>query len=278
MIRPIDGAIIKDFQQEIMDWWRNNARDLPWRREPTPYHVLVSEIMLQQTQVSRVIPKYHQFLNEFPTIPELARADTRRLLQVWSGLGYNRRALWLREAAAEIVKIGEFPQTPQELRKLKGIGPYTSRSILIFAFNRDLAAVDTNIRRVFIARGFAEEDTTDKDLQEIADTLLLRGRSRDWHNALMDYGAIMLDAASTGITPRTTQSRFKGSTRQVRGAIIKILTRTPHMNLAGLRAELEGEQIKTEKSGLVVEQLVSEGLVSRSESGEYYIPETEHNR
>jgi A/G-specific adenine glycosylase len=145
-------------------------------------------------------------MHEFPTLESLAAAETKHLLSVWAGLGYNRRALWLREAANQIIERGGFPQEHAELRKLKGIGPYTSRSILIFAFNQDLAAVDTNIRRVMIAAGFATEEMTESQLQEVANVLLLRGQSRDWHNALMDYGSDILTSSSTGIAPLSKQS------------------------------------------------------------------------
>ena len=120
-----------------MSWWKANARDLPWRKDPSPYNVLVSEFMLQQTQVSRVVSKYLEFLDAFPTLEELAFAEAKQVLRVWSGLGYNRRALWLRDAAKQIMEKRKFPQTVEELNQLKGIGPYTSRSILIFAFNKD---------------------------------------------------------------------------------------------------------------------------------------------
>ncbi|MHA2022542.1 MAG: Fe-S cluster assembly protein HesB, partial [Candidatus Thorarchaeota archaeon] len=201
----LDTKSVKFFQHKVMNWWSKNARELPWRVNPSPYEVLISEVMLQQTQVSRVVPKYLEFLNEFPAIEDLASANTKQLLTVWSGLGYNRRALWLKEAAAEIVEQGVFPTEVDDLRKLKGIGPYTSRSILIFAFNKDLATVDTNIRRIFIALGFAKEDSSEKELQEIADALLLKGRSSDWHNALMDYGSAVLTSSSTGIEPISKQ-------------------------------------------------------------------------
>ena len=192
MATQFDQEAVREFQQKVMDWWSENARDLPWRNNPSPYEVMVSEVMLQQTQVNRVIPKYLEFLREFPTLEALAAAETKHLLIIWSGLGYNRRAMWLREAASQIIERGRFPEDAHELRQLKGIGPYTSRSILIFAFNKDLAAVDTNIRRVMIVSGFASEEMTECQLQEVADILLLRGRSSEWHNALMDYGSVVL--------------------------------------------------------------------------------------
>ncbi|MHA2426307.1 MAG: A/G-specific adenine glycosylase, partial [Candidatus Thorarchaeota archaeon] len=116
----ISPDTVASFQSKVIDWWKEHARDLPWRRDPSPYNVLVSEVMLQQTQVSRVIPKYLEFLKEFPTLKDLGEADTKQLLQVWSGLGYNRRAIWLRDAARAIVGMGSFPTTADELCQLKG--------------------------------------------------------------------------------------------------------------------------------------------------------------
>jgi A/G-specific adenine glycosylase len=266
----LDSEAVSKFQQRVMDWWRQNVRDLPWRKEPSPYHVLVSEVMLQQTQVKRVIPKYLKFLKEFPTLEHLAAAETKHLLSVWSGLGYNRRALWLREAANQIIERGGFPQDYEELRKLKGIGPYTSRSILIFAFNQDIAAVDTNIRRVMIASGFATEEMTETQLQEVADALLLRGHSRDWHNALMDYGSDILTSSSTGIAPVSKQSCFKGSTREVRGAIVRVLTETDGMTLNALAASL-GVECGEADLKAVLEQLISETLITYTQNREYRI-------
>ncbi len=262
---------VQAFQEKIMKWWEENARDLPWRSDNSPYNVLVSEIMLQQTQVNRVIPKYLEFLQKFPTIQDLASAETKQLLQVWSGLGYNRRAVWLKEAAKQIVDRGEFPQTMEELRNLKGIGPYTSQSILIFAFNRDLAAVDTNIRRVFIASGFANEEMSSSQLQNIAEDLLLKGKSSDWHNALMDYGSLVLTSSSTSISPQSKQPRFKGSTRQTRGAIIRILTNSETLSLNELISHLTSDNIHCKDVNPVLDQLLTERFVERTETGRFKI-------
>ena len=269
----ISDAIIEEFQTRVMTWWERNKRSLPWREDLKPYNVLVSEVMLQQTQVTRVIPKYLEFLEAFPNIETLAEAETKRLLQVWSGLGYNRRATWLRDAAREIVKRGEFPETAEELCTLKGIGPYTSRSILIFAFNEDLAAIDTNIRRVLIASGFAEETMTTSQLQAVADQLLLRGRSRDWHNALMDYGSDVLTSSKTGIAPSSRQPRFKGSNRQIRGAIIRHLTCFDSLSAGELVSSLRGEGINSTNLESTINQLVDEGFIERTPSGELRIAE-----
>ncbi|MFW9967545.1 MAG: Fe-S cluster assembly protein HesB [Candidatus Thorarchaeota archaeon] len=273
LVSEIDSTSIVEFQNMIMTWWERNARNLPWRDEPSPYHVLVSEVMLQQTQVNRVVPKYQEFLEAFPTIESLAEADAKKLLQIWSGLGYNRRAIWLRDAAREIVERGEFPVTAEDLCALKGIGPYTSRSILIFAFNRDLAAVDTNIRRVLIACGFAEETMSANQLQTVADQLLLRGRSRDWHNALMDYGSNVLPSSKTGIAPTSRQSRFEGSNRQVRGAIIRHLTCFNSLSPQELLSSLHEEGVHFTNLESTIDQLVDEGFIERTSSGELRIAE-----
>ena len=248
------------FQKKVMNWWAENARDLPWRRDPSPYNVLVSEIMLQQTQVSRVVLKFDEFMKEFQTIESLAKTNIKHLLKVWSGLGYNRRAIWLKEAAKQIVERGEFPQSVKELQELKGIGPYTSRSVLIFAFNKDLAAVDTNIRRILIASGFADETMSDRQLQPIAETVLLRGRSRDWHNALMDYGSLVLTSSKTNISPVTKQSCYEGSSRQVRGAVIRALTASDEIELENLMGLLDCEANETELIK-IINKLVSDGMV-----------------
>jgi len=226
--------------------------------------------MLQQTQVSRVITKYNEFLEAFPTVKSLATADNRQVLQVWSGLGYNRRALWLKEAAKQIIERGSFPQSVKDLRQLKGVGPYTSRSILIFAFNQDLAAVDTNIRRILIAQGFAEEDMSDKQLQTIADQLLLRGRSRDWHNALMDYGSQVLTASSTGISPTSKQTCYEGSSRQIRGAVIRVLTKATELRLEELLLSLDCE-LDVPELELIMSQLMTDGLVELAHGSVYRI-------
>ncbi|MFW9995402.1 MAG: Fe-S cluster assembly protein HesB [Candidatus Odinarchaeota archaeon] len=260
---------IRGFQEKIFDWWETNQpgkpwipnkRAFPWRNYSLvkPYHVLVSEFMLQQTQASRVVNKYLAFIEKFPDIQTLARAPTSEVLSLWSGLGYNRRAIWLQEAARSIVQLGSFPRTPKELEKLKGIGSYTSRSILIFAFNEDIAAVDTNIRRILISEGFASETNTEKELLEIASDLVPDGRSRDWHNALMDYGALVKTATKTGIKPLSTQGTFEGSNRQYRGRVVKYLTEHKNASKNELAAEC---RIPSDKVGKVLESLISDNLV-----------------
>ncbi|MFW9923541.1 MAG: Fe-S cluster assembly protein HesB [Candidatus Thorarchaeota archaeon] len=256
----IDARRIANFQKKIFSWWEKNKRDLPWRRTVNPYYIMVSEIMLQQTQVSRSIEKYLEFIQTFPSAESLANAKTAEVLKVWSGLGYNRRALWLQEAAQQLIEKESFPTTPEELIKLKGIGPYTSRSILIFAFNQDLPTVDTNIRRILIAEGFAQESSTEKELIEIAEKLLPKGQSRDWHNALMDYGALFLTASKTGIKPLSSQSQFKNSSRYHRGKIVKYLTEKQQATIEDIRkiCDLSENDLKT-----VLDSLEKDNLIKR---------------
>ena len=270
MTTELDPKRVVAFQTKIMNWWKANSRDLPWRKDSSPYKVLVSEVMLQQTQVNRVISKFNEFVESFPTIESLAKAETKQLLRVWSGLGYNRRAVWLREAARQIVERHEFPQSFEELQKLRGVGPYTSRSVLIFAFNKDLAAVDTNIRRVLVAEGFATEETSEKQLQSIAECVLLKGRSRDWHNALMDYGSQVMTASTTGISPTSRQSCYEGSSRQVRGAVIRALTGTAELGLGEIMKLLDCNMNESELDSIMT-QLVNDGLVEVTGSSGYRI-------
>lgn len=259
---------IKKFQEKIFNWWKENKRDLPWRKTTNPYYIMVSEVMLQQTQVTRTIQKYLEFIKKFPTLQSLASALPAEVLAIWSGLGYNRRALWLQQAAQQIIEKGSFPETPKELEKLKGIGPYTARSILIFAMNKDYPTVDTNIRRILIAEGFAEESTQEKELFQIAEKLAPKGKSRDWHNALMDYGSQVLTVAKTGIKPVTTQKKFSESKRYYRGKIVKILIKKQKQTKEQLLKECKLEEKELDE---ILELLVKDGLIVEINE-QYYLP------
>ncbi len=240
--------------------------DYPWRNTINPYHILVSEVMLQQTQASRVVPKYLTFLEAFPSLEVLAEAPLASVLRHWSGLGYNRRAMHLQEAARTLVEWGHFPSDPKELIKLKGIGPYTSRSIPIFAFNADIGTVDTNIRRIFIVEGFAKETTSQKDLFRIADRLVPKGRSRDWHNALMDYGSKIVTARKVGIRSTSSQPPYRNSTRYYRGKILKILLESP-ADLLTLCTKLNAENDVLHP---ILEKMKHEGII-QFDGGVYQI-------
>lgn len=216
---------IKKIQQEIFQFYKQHKRDLPWRKTTDPYKILVSEFMLQQTQVSRVVDYYTQWMKKWPTIQKLANEEYKNVLRAWIGLGYNRRAMYLHNTAKIIMEkfSGDIVTAVKHYEDLPGIGQYTSKAIQIFSTNANIATVDTNIRRIFINEFNLEESISEKDLFQLAERCLPLGKSRDWHNALMDYGAIRLTSKKTGIKPKTQQSQFDGSDRQIRGKILRAL-------------------------------------------------------
>lgn len=189
-----------ELRERLLAWFRAGARDLPWRRTRDPYAIMVSEIMLQQTQVDRVIPKYEAFLAQFPDVAALADAPTADVIRAWAGLGYNRRAVNLQRAARIVVGEhgGRFPQEVAALRRLPGIGPYTAGAIACFAFEQDVAFFDTNIRRV-IARLFFPPDHElpgDAQTQALAESLLPHGEAWAWNQGIMELGALICTAAA----------------------------------------------------------------------------------
>jgi A/G-specific adenine glycosylase len=260
MNKTISPKRINDFQNKVFEWWSSNKREFPWRDTTNPYFIMISELMLQQTQATRVVQKYLEFIKKFPTKQILSEASHSELLSLWSGLGYNRRALWLQDAVRRIIGLESFPQTPEELQKIKGIGPYSARSILIFAFNKDIATVDTNIRRILIAEGFAEESTSEKELIKIAEQLLPKGKSRDWHNALMDYGSLVLTSSKTGIKPTSQQSRFKGSEREKRGNILKFLLDNKEATMDTLCTISKSPKEQLEP---ILSKMIKDGLITK---------------
>ncbi len=260
-MKKISSKQKERIQNEILSWYQKNQRDLPWRKTMDPYAILVSEIMLQQTQVDRVIPYYQRFMQSFPTWEALAKAEKRTMLQHWSGLGYNHRALRLQETAKQILVRGELPQQQEELRKLPGIGPYTACAVFAFAHNQEVPVIDTNIRRVLIHKLRLPENIGKKQLEEIARLLIPPGKSRIWHNALMDYGALYATAQKTGIASLSKQSPFEGSERWARGKVIKLLLEHQTMTLRDLK-----KQIKHPQFSKIVKQLEDETFIKK-ESG-----------
>lgn len=253
---------MRSFRQRIFHFYRRSGRLLPWRKTTDSYAISVSEFMLQQTQVARVIPKYLDWLTRWPSWQSLASAPAASVIRQWSGLGYNRRALYLHALARSVVHDfeGVLPHDPEQLRKLKGVGPYLSRSILIFAYNAPLAAIDTNIRRV-IMQEFTLPPTASAALVEsIAWRVLPPKRSRDWHNALMDFGSIVATAKETGIQPPSKQSRFAGSRREVRGRILAHLASHESISLRAIK-QLATGTAHDEKQ--IVEAMIAEGLLVR---------------
>lgn len=238
MSKPPSSARILSFRQKIYDYIDRHGRDLPWRKTRNPYHILVSEIMLQQTQVERVIEKYREFLAAFPDFSALAKAPLSRLLRIWSGMGYNRRALALRALAQKVVDEhgGKLPSDPAMLLALPGIGKYTAGAVTAFAFNKPVVVMDTNIRRVYIHEFFHDrEGIHDKEIIPLLERMMDRENPRKWYNALMDYGA-MLKQKQGNPNRRSAhyvrQGPFEGSNRQVRGRILKTLVAESSLSAA----------------------------------------------
>jgi A/G-specific adenine glycosylase len=253
---------IKSFQQKVLMFYKNNKRDLPWRTTNDPYKILLSEMMLQQTQVSRVIDYYHQWITMWPTIKHLANASRKDVLHAWMGLGYNSRAIRLHDTAKHIVRKynGDVIKALKKYNELPGIGQYTSDAIQIFSVNADIATVDTNIRRIFIHEFGLDETIADKELWALAQACLPTGNSREWHNALMDYGALHLTSQKTGIKPKTQQSKFEGSDRQIRAKIMRIVLEKAvtftdlQKRLLIDKSRLQSILDKMKKENLIVEQ------------------------
>ncbi len=267
---------IKTFQEKILTWYTANQRDLPWRKTRDPYRILVSEIMLQQTQVNRVIPKYEAWFEAFPTIQDLAKAPVSDVLKHWSGLGYNRRALNLKKTAQVVVDRfnGIFPNDEKELLSLPGIGQYTARAIMCFAFDQQVAVVDINVKKVILTQLLKNQrmihlaDATkskidkvsDKEIAAIAETLVPQGRAYDWNQALMDYSSLMLKKEKIDI-PK--QSTFKGSRRYYRGKIVKLLIKKREIPLQDIGALLK-EDFSEEDNALInsiISEMKKEGFI-----------------
>lgn len=188
------------FRRRLLDWYRKNGRDLPWRNTDNPYHILVSEVMLQQTQVDRVLPKYHEWLGKYPSFEALADASERDVVKTWYPLGYNIRPRRLQSIARESVAKygGELPSDEATLLSFKGIGPYTAGAVMSFAFRKRAAILDTNVARVlfrvFIGKGDHRGHTMDKRLWELSRAVLPFKHVFDFNQALMDFGATLCTA------------------------------------------------------------------------------------
>ena len=207
-------ATIRAFQRRLIHWYQRYGRDLPWRRTRDPYAILVSEIMLQQTQVQRAILYYEKFLQRYPTVEDLARADEPTVRETWEGLGYYARARNLHRTSQKIVEEydGHFPKKPEELKTLPGIGPYTAGAVASFAFRRDAAILDTNAARV-LTRFFAlpPEQQTSRFLWGVAHRVTPAGKAYVFNQAIMDIGATICVAR----TPRCSECPLRPVCRSV---------------------------------------------------------------
>ncbi len=253
-----------DFQELVWDKARELYRDMPWRQDTHPYYVLVSEIMLQQTQVDRVIPKFEAFIATFPDIQTLANASLAEVLTLWSGLGYNRRAKFLHEAAKKIKTEfnGEFPETQEGLISLPGVGVNTAGAVLAYSFNQPVVFIETNVRTVYFHHYFEDSsNVSDKELREIVEATVDTEHPREWYWAIMDYGSY-LKRQGAGRNDQSRhyrkQSALKGSIREVRGQIIKQLTGRD-MELKELRQVLAADdRFPDALAGLTKDGLVKE--------------------
>jgi A/G-specific adenine glycosylase len=268
-MKVLTASQVKEFQANIRHYYQDNGRNLPWRSTDNPYEILVSEFMLQQTQVQRVVLKYHPFLRRFPTVHSLAVGPLKDVLGLWSGLGYNRRALALIRTANLLTTnfAGLVPKSPEELCSLPGIGRATAGAICAFAHNKPVVFVETNIRRVFIHFFFKKPlSVHDRDVLPLVDQTLDRINPRHWYYALMDFGS-MLKGLGTNPNKKSVhyhrQARFEDSDRQVRGLIIRSLLAQGAVRETDL-ARLIG--FDSERTNTIVQQLLSEGFLTRREN------------
>ncbi len=266
---------IKFFQKSIFTWWTTHKRDLPWRHTRDPYRIMVSEVMLQQTQVLRVIAKYREFIKRYPRVSNLAQATTAEVLRIWKGMGYNRRALYLLRAAKTIVTDhqGKFPVSEEELIKLPGLGKYTARAILVFAYAQEVPLVDTNIRKIITHFFFKDQPQKESVIGEVARQLVPSGKSWEWHQALMDYGALaMPNAKCQMLNKKKKIIPFRDSNRFYRGRIIDRL-REGEISEKKFLNELGKTYTKPVAFLLsTIASLVKDGLIERTSRGVLRLP------
>ena len=257
---------ILEFRQMVLSYYEKHGRDMAWRNTTDPYLILVSEIMLQQTQVERVSIKFPDFIHAFPDLAALATAPLDKVLSVWQGMGYNRRAIALQRCAIRVMNEydGILPADVDILETFPGIGRATASSIAAFAFNIPVVFIETNIRRVFIHFFFTDEDTvSDDEILPLVEQALYRNNPRVWYWALMDFGSAL---KKTVANPNrrsvhyVKQSPFEGSDREIRGMIIRMLLGEPGMSEKQLLDIRTDEQSRIKK---ILSALESEGFILR---------------
>jgi A/G-specific adenine glycosylase len=260
------------FRKIIYGYYQRHARKFPWRATRNPYHILVSEIMLQQTQTERVIKKYRQFIKAFPDFATLSRTPLHKILIIWQGLGYNRRALALKRIAQRVVKefAGNLPAGEEILTDFPGIGKATASAIAAFAFNQPSVFVETNIRTVFIHFFFRGRDRIkDSEILPLVRKTLDASSPREWYYALMDYG-VMLEKTGEGHSRTSAhykkQTPFRNSNRQIRGMILRTLLAKPGMSENEILSKLK---INRDKTRLILLNLCEEGFVKKE--GKHFV-------
>ena len=276
--KPLSFTQVRDFQRAVFAGQKQSPRsDLPWRITACVYHTFVSEYMLQQTQASRVGVLFPRFVKRFPSLKKLAAAPVDEVIAAWQGLGYNRRAVFLKTAAQEIVKRhdGVIPDIVELLDALPGLGRATACSIAVFAFNKPVVFIETNIRSVFIHHFFQDKkNVADAQIEALVAQTLYRQDPRRWYEALMDYG-VMLKKQTVNPSRRSAhysrQSAFAGSDRFYRGRIVAMLTEKHTYLFRSLKArfELPTERLQRILAGLVRDGLIcmEQGKVSMMRSG-----------
>lgn len=250
------------FQNTVWKYYHDNKRSMPWRDSHDLYSVLVSELMLQQTQVPRVLVKFQEFTTRFPSFEALAKAPLADVLIAWQGLGYNRRAKFLHNAAKMIVERGE-PTTQVELELLPGVGRNTAAAIMAYVYNKQVSFIETNIRTVYIHEFFADHtEVNDAAILALVEQTVDTKNPREWYWALMDYGTYLKSQKKGSIRKSTQykkQSAFKGSLREMRGMIIRMLQHGP-MSIESIAERYDARFLPA------LEGLVRDGLVEQHES------------
>lgn len=264
----LNKEAISAFRTLIYRYYQGSGRDLPWRKTNNPYYIFISELMLQQTTVERVLKKYPEFIKTFPDFSSLYTSSLKDVMSMWSGLGYNRRALALKKSAHMVIDDfgGELPADPGKLIALPGVGKATASALCAFAFNYPAVFVETNIRAVYIHIFFDEKDTIkDSSLLPLVDITLDRTNPRHWYYALMDYGVVlkkMYKNPSQKSAHYHRQSPFEGSNRQKRSMIVKSLLAHPQLTESEI-SNLLNQAPEEVRKNLV--QLEKEGMIKRKE-------------
>lgn len=252
------------FKELIYHYFDHRGRSFPWRKTTNPYHIFISEVMLQQTQADRVVEKYNSWIDRFKSFEELAKATFPEVLQEWQGLGYNRRARFLHESAKKSIEHfnGSIPDDPEKLVNFPGIGPNTAASITAFAFNKPVVFIETNIRAVYLHFFFrGKSDIDDKQLMPIIRATLDSENPREWYNALMDYGTMLkkkFKNPSRKSKHHIKQKPFKGSDREIRGQILKLLVEHNSMPIDDVAAMIDKDPIRVQKN---IQSLEKEGFI-----------------